>query len=113
MANCDCNHEPACHESATGACLAINPVFGACPCAATPANVAAVLDHVSRTYLRPEYQRLQNEAKETRQNAHKQYDELMGMLSKYMRGTDAEVAEMRAQVKMADRLLNQTPGGRV
>ena len=105
MNNCSCIHEPACHESVTGACLAVNPIYGACPCAATPDNVRAVLDYVAQTHLNPEYQRLQREVR----NIRKEYHDLTGLFSKLLHGTDDELAEIRRQIAMADRLLAPNP----
>ena len=109
MNNCSCIHEPACHESVTGACLAVNPIYGACPCAATPDNVRAVLDHVAQTHLKPEYQRLQREVRDIRAKARHEYHELLRLLSKLLHGTDDEQVEIRRQMAMADRLLGPNP----
>lgn len=36
---CDCIHEAWQHDTDTGACLAVNPTFGPCPCLATPDDI--------------------------------------------------------------------------
>lgn len=45
---CDCTHEAAHHDPATGACFYTNPSLGPCPCAATPEPTRAALTAAHR-----------------------------------------------------------------
>lgn len=43
---CDCIHPAKYHDPETGACLRTNPIYGPCPCIATPEGTRKALQAV-------------------------------------------------------------------
>lgn len=97
--SCDCTHDQEAHDSASGACQSMKPIFGACPCAATPESVRTAQEYVVKTTLGPEYKRLQKQASDAREATQRVQDASTELLAKLLFGSDDEVAQLRADAR--------------